>query len=501
VTENHTTDSEERTPLGSVGRGASLFFVGKIASKGLKFLFNLILTQTLGAALYGIYTYAVSIRGFLIVLARLGTGKSVLRFIPAADDDLRRRNSIVALAYLTALLGSVVIGAGLFFAAPVISAYTLDDPSLITVLRIFALVVPFSTIINLTNLVFRALEEIEYQILIADLLDPILRIVTVLIAFALGYSLLGAVAALALGTILTFCAGITLLYSKTNIRMKGDRSRVDVYEFYNFSLPLTLKDLGQKLYTRVDILMVGIFLTGSAVGIYRVAILVATLLTLPLAGVNQLFPPVASKLYSNDKMDELEALYRTVTRWILILVLPAAIPLLVYNAEVLRIFGPEFTDGTFVLSLFTLAQLTNCAVGPSGFLLMMTDHQYLNLANQWLLGVLNVVLNYFFILEFGFVGAAVATAGTLSLINLLRVFQVWYTEQMLPYSRKYWKPVVAGLVCALVMLGLEFFLTGYLLLVVGSLAGGLSFLGALAVFGVEQEDRDFYTEMVKPRLE
>jgi O-antigen/teichoic acid export membrane protein len=500
MTEEREQPSENGDSLRTISEGASLFFVGKVVSNGLGFLFNLILTQTLGAALFGIYTYANSIAGFLIVFARFGTGKSLMRFIPSYDGDVRGQNSVTALAYLTALCGSITIGAALFLGAPIVSKYTLNEPLLVDVLQILAIVLPFNTITNLTNSVFRALEKLEYQVLISNITEPLLRIISVSIAFVLGYSLIGAVAALAVGAVLTFCAAISFLYTKTELRPTRYKSDVDVREFYNFSLPLTLKDLGQKLYTRVDILMVGFFLTGSAVGIYRVSILVATLLTLPLAGVNQLFPPIVSGLYTEGKVEELEATYQIVTRWVFTLVLPAALALISYSSQVLRIFGPEFSEGAVILSLFTVAQLTNCAVGPSGFLLMMTDHQYLNLANQWVLGILNVVLNYTLILEYGFIGAAAATAGTLTFINLVRVLEVWHTEQMLPYSHKYWKPLLAGGCSILIMVGWRILLDGYTLLVVGSATGMIAFVGILVVSGIEKEDREFYVSNIRPRF-
>lgn len=495
-----TTESEEGSSLRSIADGASLFFAGKVLSNGLGFIFNLILTRVLGATLYGIYTYANTITGFFVVFARLGTGKSLLRFIPSASDDPARQNWVAGLGYLTALLGSVVIGMMLFALAPVINAFTLEEPLLVDVLRILAIVLPFNTLSNLTNSVFRATEQLKYQIIVSNILKPTIRILAVLSAFALGYSLIGAVAALAIGGVLTFGIAISFLYSKTDIHPTGERSRGSFFEFYNFSLPLTLKDLGQKLYTRVDILMVGFFLSGSVVGVYRVSILLATLLTLPLSGINQLFPPIASRLYSNRKIDELESIYQIVTRWVFTAVIPVALVLTVYSSEILRIFGEEFTGDGLVLLFFAIAQLTNCAVGPSGLLLMMTNHQYLNLANQWVLGILNVILNYVFIIEFGFIGAAVATAGTLTTINIVRVIEVWYVEEITPYSKKYWKPVVAGLISIVIMFGWRLFLSGYTLLIVGGSTGTLVFVVVLFFLGIDQDDQEFYEENIRSRI-
>jgi len=50
------------------------------------------------------------------------------------------------------------------------------------------------------------------------------------------------------------------------------------------------------------------------------------------------------------------------------------------------------------------------AVGATGWLLMMTDHQYARMALDWLLAVLNVALTYAFVVRYGLVGAALGTS-------------------------------------------------------------------------------------------
>ena len=115
-----------------------MFFIGRLLSKGLKFGLNVVLTRGLGASLYGIYAYATTLTSLAVVLARFGAGQSLLRFIPAYEDNPAYRDHLVGLAYLTALLGSVLIGSALYLLAPIISELTLDNPLFVDVLRIFA---------------------------------------------------------------------------------------------------------------------------------------------------------------------------------------------------------------------------------------------------------------------------------------------------------------------------------------------------------------------------
>lgn len=495
----HKKENNQRS-LAVISRGAGLFFFGKILSTGLGFVLNILLTRTLGAALFGIYAYANTIVGFFMVFARLGTGKAVLRFLPATGGKHALRNWYAALALLTALIASIGIGIALFVLAPWINAITLGEDGFETVLRILAVVLPINTLSNLINAIFRALEKLEYQVLVKNVIQPTVQILLVAIAFLLGYSLIGAVAALAIASILVLTIAFSIMLGRTAVNPFGHRITGDRGEFFNFSLPLTLKDVGHKLYTRVDILMVGFFLTGSAVGIYQIAIIVTSFLTLPLSGINQLFPPVAARLHSDGSRDELREVYEIVTRWTFTIVIPPALVLMIYGNEVLSMFGEEFTAGVMVMFLFAIAQLTNCAVGPSGFLLMMTNHQYLNLFNQWALGIGNVVMNYVLILEFGFIGAALATAGTLTAINLLRVVEVWYFEDMTPYSSKFVKPIGAGVVLIPLLIGLTLFIDGLILLFVGTIVAGIVFVALLYLFGIEKEDKEFYRETIAPQL-
>lgn len=486
--------------LESIIQGASLHFTGKIISNILGSIFNLILTRTLGATLYGFYVYANTVVQVFGTLARLGTGKSVLRFIPANKNNTNEKNWYTYIAYFTAFVSSSLIGIIIFVISPQISTYTLDEPLFTKTLRVLAIVLPFNTLANLTGSTFRAKKDIKYQVLIDNIFRPGIRILVVLIAVILGYSLIGVVSAIAVGGLLTFSFSMYLLRTKTDISLPSTRGDGDIRKFYNFSLPLTFKDIGQVLYSRIDILMVGFFLASEVVGIYRIAVLITTMLSLPLTGVNQLFPSIASDLYSNKRTDQLEEVYRVVSRWVFSITLLPTLLVIVYSPEVLTVFGGDFTTGSSILILFAIAQLTNSLVGPSGFLLMMTDHQYVNLANQWAIGLLNIILNYLFITEFGFIGAALATASTLSLINIIRVVEVQYIIDMNPYSMKYWKPLAAGVGTLATTFALRYVADGYLLLFSGLIVGTIVYLILLMLFGIEKKDRELFENKIRPYI-
>lgn len=177
-----------------------------------------------------------------------------------------------------------------------------------------------------------------------------------------------------------------------------------------------------------------------------------------------------------------------------------ALGLVVYRYELLALFGEEFTVGASVLTLFVVGQLFQCAGGANGYLLMMTERQYVLMANQWAFGLFNVLLNYLLILQYGFIGAAAATATVFALVNLTKTLELWYLEGLFPYSSTYLKPLGAGLVAAAVMVVVGGVLGGLGALVAGGGTGVAAYLLSLYVMGIEEEDREFFDHAVMSKL-
>lgn len=495
-TSAETEQSDRReggSPLASVSRGAGLFLLGKGADNLLRFGINVLLTRGLGQGLFGVYSYGYVLLAIFQTITNLGTDTSILKFLPQHSGQRAKQNQMLGLALLTSLVGGLAFSGLLFFSAPFINRMTLQNSLLTDVLRILALVIPFTTLSNILQTVFKALELPEYQVLLMNIVTPLSQLLFIVVPLALGYALVGVVAASVAAGIVVFIATVSLFVSKTSFQPTTRISRTEAVEFYNYSLPLTLTQAGAILANRIDLLMVGILISeGSAVGLYKTALVVGGMLVLPLSAFNQIFPPVASRLYTNGSMTELQSLYQQLTRWIFTVALFLALGAIIYAKEILLIFGEGYTDGSAILILFTVGQLANAAVGPSGFLLMMTDHQYLSLVNRWGIGILNVICNYVFIHQFGILGAALATACVLALINFVRVAEVWYTERLFPYSVQFLKPIFAGLGAGLLMYGLRTVSSGYTLLIVGGAFGFLAFGGLLLATGIEDEDREFF---------
>ncbi|AXR76263.1 oligosaccharide flippase family protein [Natrarchaeobaculum sulfurireducens] len=488
--------------LVSIARGASLYTVGKVVSDAGEFVLHLLVSRYLGAGLYGLFAYGKTLAFTALLLTNLGSDTSILKYLPQYEDQPKKRRFLLGLAWVTSFLGALVVSVALFVFAPTIAALTLDEAGFVAVLRLFAGILFLDTLANLLYATFRAVELIEYEVLTGRILKPILRVVGVGGALLAGASVYGVVVAMVVASAVTLIVAIAFFFRRLEIRptLHGPHAtRGTVTEYYNFSLPLTAKEAGTVMQGRIDVLIVGVFLSSTAVGIYNVSVLVSSLLYIPILAFNQLFPPIAARLYANDERADLAAIYGATTRWIFTISLLLGLIVVVFRTEILMVFGSEFTAGTLVLTLFVVSQLFNCATGPSDSLLMMTDHQYTVMANEWVFGIANVVLNIVLIQQYGFVGAAVASAGVLAVRNLTKVAEVWYFERLHPYSRSFFKPLFAGVIAAVGMLVVSALLPPLPAVVLGAVVGIVLYAGVLFLFGIESVDRQAYEKIVGAR--
>lgn len=486
-----STDSADvvGSSLASVSVGALQFFAGRVVKLGLGFLLSILLSNQLGAALYGLYAYGNTVLSTIAMFADLGGERGLLKYLPMLEDDPVRQRRVATVAFGVAGVVSLVVATVVFAAAPLINRLSVDVPAFTTVLRLFAVVLPLQLALKLLGGCFRALDLLRFQVLTRQILEPAAKLLAAVLALLLGYSVVGYVALIVAAVGLTAVVGFALLFRYSSLRPKLTSAAAEARGFYRFSLPLAASNVESLIYNKVDLFMVGAFLTASAVGVYSISVLLAGLLLVPLTALNQLFAPIASRLHENDRSAELGQLYRAVTRLVIGVSLVLTAALIVYRAEVLSLFGPEFTAGTAVLAVVAVGQFLNSVAGPANYLLMMTDHQDVVLVNNWVFAALNAGLNYALILEFGLIGAGIATAATIGLLNTVRIVEIWWFERMVPYSIGIAKPIVAGGAAALVMLGWQEVVGGVIPSMLGAVPGGIAFLLVLYALGLAPLER------------
>jgi O-antigen/teichoic acid export membrane protein len=485
---------DERDALVTVAHGAVVTAGGISVQRALTVAAETLLARSLGPVAYGVYALAWRIAQLAFRFVTFGTVQTLQRYVPSAGDASRGR--VAGLAYATTVVVGAAIALGFVLVADPVDAATVTDPSFRPALVRFGAVVLAVGLVKTHAGLLRSVGSARGEVLFNRLLRPAVRLVAAAGAASLGYSVVGVAGALAAGMGVLAVLGLPATVSSTGIRPTLGNARVELRRFFHHATPIALSSIGKIFQNRVDVLLVSALLTATATGVYNVVLVLVTVAWIPLQAFNQLLPPVASELHANGETETLDSVYTAVTRLIVTAVVPVLAVQVVFGRALLSVFGPTYVRGYVPLVVYLGGVLTGSAVGATGWLLTMTDHQYARMALDWLLAAINVTLTYVFVVEFGLPGAALGTSVAIVVQNLTQAFVLRRFEGLWPFDVTFLKPLAAGVAMAGVMFLVRESLAGPLAVGFGLLAGLGVFFGTLLLLGVSDRDRLVVRELV-----
>lgn len=488
MTDNEVS-SEERDALLSIAHGAVVTSGGVSIKRGLSVWIDALLTRGLGPELYGVYALGWRITGMLLLFANMGTNATLVRDVPAFADDPERQRRVVGLAYATTAVAAVGIAATIFFAADRINRATIEHHVFPPAMRLFAVLLVLLAFVRIHAVALKATKSANGEALFNQVLRPGTRLIGVGAALALGYSVVGVVGALvvAAGALAVF--GYPATTATTGIRPSFRGFHSEARHFYDHAIPSALSGIGRLFRTRIDVLLIGALLTATAAGIYNVVLLLVGIAAIPLVAFNQLMPPIASELYSSGESETLNEVYTVISRLVVTTTVPILAIEIVFGPELLGIFGPEYGRGYAILLVFLVGRFVGNAVGATGILLSMTNNHYTAMWLEWVLAILNVVLTYLFVVEFGLIGAAIGTSVAIAVQNFLQALLLLRFEHLWPFDLTFLKPIGAGLGMTGAMFGTRAVFDGPISIVISIVGGLIAFAVLLLVFGVNPRDR------------
>jgi O-antigen/teichoic acid export membrane protein len=481
---------EERDALLTIAHGAVVTSGGVSAQRALVAAVEFVLARGLGPVAYGVYALAWRVAQLLSRLVTFGSVPTLQRYLPADDADAERRSRVTGLAYVTTAGVGLLVTVGVWLAAPRLNAATVENPMFPAAMRLLGAFVLLVGLVMVYAATFRADGSARGEVLFNKLLRPAVRLVGALAALALGYSVVGVAGAYVASMLVLVVLGFPITARVTGVTPTLRGLRRDARQFYDHAAPVAMSSFGKIFQNRADILLVGALLTAVAAGVYNVVLVLVSIAWIPLMSFNQLLPPVASRLHASGDAETLNAVYSSVTRLIVTTVVPILAVQFVFGRELLALFGPTYTRGYVPLVVYLAGVFVGSAVGATGWLLMMTDHQYARMALDWLLAVLNVALTYVFVLEFGLAGAALGTSLAIAIQNALQVLLLRRFEGLWPFDATFLRPLAAGAAMTAAMFGVRTLLADDgLAIAAGATVGLPTYLVALHVLGVDPRDR------------
>ena len=408
---------------GSGTHGSFFKTVGAVSSLrasggALLFLSQILLAAWMGPEAFGSYSFAWACVAVLSTLAGLGFSGASVRFISrylAVDEIPRLRGLIRFGRGLTLIVSCAVAAVGI----AAVSLLASESPYL-GPLQLAFLAIPVIAFMNLEAAYARGFNWMVLASVAEQIGRPTLLIVIGwLTARALGEPYAEPfVLACVLAYLLVTVGQHVVVRSRIRAAIEtGPRER-EPRIWMRFSVAMLLLSGSHTVRINTGLVMVGLFLEPSDVGIYTAAVRTSTLVSLVFMVMGVVAQPTISSMHVRGLKSDLQHFITTAARWIFAASLAIGILVALFGTFVLELFGPDFTDGYEALLILVVGHVLVAGFGPVTSLLTMTGHQDSAALVYGLSALVNIVLNATLIPFLGILGAAVATSLNLFITHL-----------------------------------------------------------------------------------
>ena len=490
-------DEQYDAYVGQIARGVGMGSIGQGLSRVLGYVTQVTMAWLYGPGLLGFYVLGTTLVQIANILSQFGMDNGVVRYVAhyEAEGDVKRVRGIILQALLVTFALSVVLSVLLFFGAGFLAIRVFDEPFLETVFKAFSVSIPFFTVMSMALWATQGFQTVRYTTYVQYVVRPLLNLVFIVVFYLFGVTVLGAVASYILSMALG--AVLALYYLRRIFPPLLDREVRPKFEsraLFKASAPMIMANLTQQVHSWLALLALGAFESARSVGIYDVAFRTAALSTLVLFAFNGIFSPMISSLYRRGLLQDLAYLYKDVSYWAFTGALAFFLTTGLLAQDIMTVFGPKFIPGWPVIIAIAAAQLFNSSVGPTARVLAMTGHQRIVMFSTLASAVAAAVLNLLLVPVFGLFGAAAATAAAVVLANVVTLLFVHRLLGFWPYSARYTKPIVAGLLAAVSVYLAKLVLPAYddiLALLIFTPLFLAVFLTLLVALGLSPSDRQF----------
>jgi O-antigen/teichoic acid export membrane protein len=482
-------DLGDQGELLRVARGGGLNLAGAAFNQALRFGITLLLARIVGRDDVGRYFQAFAFLALLGLLALSGFRGALTRFVAVhrADGDEASLRGTLRLGLTLPTAGAALLGLALFVLSGWMARHAFDDPAMTFPLRIVSVALPATAFTDAALAATQGFRTMTPFAVVNLMFEPAFRVVLTVSLLGAGAGLRGAMVALLItNTVAAVVAGVWLR------RLTGRLDQPPVYqwrELFGFSSVSWLASLASTGLVWADTIILGIYRPAREVGVYQVATRLTVLATIVLFPIATSFAPQIADLYRRGNLDRLRRLYAVVTSWTLRLSLPGFIVLVLFPKPLLHIFGRGYAGAATVTIILAVGQMFDVATGPTGYMLIMSGRPILTMTNNVFALALNIGLNIYLIPRHGIRGAAVAWALSIALINVSKVLQVWVTMRMHAFDAGFLKGLVAGALAFAAGAGVHQVMRGFGALIVGGVAIGVTYIVALLLLGLREEDR------------
>ena len=187
----------------------------------------------------------------------------------------------------------------------------------------------------------------------------------------------------------------------------------------------------------IDSIMIYSLIDLGPTGIYSITFFFGTLIIIPSRSLLRIATPIIADSWKKKDLNTINVVYYKSCLNQLIVGSLLFIGLWANIHNVFKILPEEYEAGRYVIFFISLAYLFDMASGVNGFIILTSKYYKALTYYMFLFVAFVVITNYIFIPRYGIVGAAMASALSKFLFNLIKYLFLLVKFRMQPFDSKY----------------------------------------------------------------
>lgn len=412
--------------------GGTWGFGGKILVASTGLISSALLARLLTPQAMGAYFLAYSVLTVGASLAQLGLNGTVVRLVAQGMGlgHFGRVRRVISVVLGVGTLGTLGIGLGYLLFGDDLASIVFDAPALAAITGLVAGWLVVASMQGLLAAIFQGFHDIRLAVILGS--QPgggatgvaTLALVTaslLVLWLVNGQATLATVVLLAIGSgaVNALVAGwllhrkVRALPSESSEEGRQADSKPVLGEVLSISLPLLIISAVMMIRTNGDTWLLGAFLPQGELALYGAANRLVSMVTMPMAIVTVIAPPMIAEMYFQGRREDLERALRSMATLTGIPAWLASIGCIFFAGPILGlVYGNYYREGASVLALLSIGLFVNVCSGSCGITLAYTGHQKTLMVITIASSVATFIAMFAAVEPYGIIGVAMAkTAG------------------------------------------------------------------------------------------
>ena len=405
-------------------KGFKVFSI-RIFGYGFGFLFTWIVANKYGARIQGVFSIAFLFLSVGAMVAKLGVETALVKWI-ASRVQLGEKKEVYFKSIKLISISSTFIAVLIFLSAPLI-ALIYQKPDVENSIKIASLAIPFLSILDVSGSYFKGEKKTSTFGLyfhLGKFLMPFL-VISIFYLFTANFIEI---------PIVSYLVGLFIVSSIIALHIlrifkgtKKIKEKFSIKDMVLDSYPMMISSAIVMIMGWSDVFVLGFYVSEEQIGIYSIAIKLATLVSFVYNAIATILTPKIAEFYHQNKTNQLYETVKFSSKAMFVCGLPIFIIIFVFSEFILSLFGEEYIIGINVLRILLIAQLTNVLTGAVGPIMQMTGKQK-RLQKYILISLIcNVFLSLVLVQFYELEGVAVASAFGMMLWNVLGALYIFKT--------------------------------------------------------------------------